>query len=74
MGFLKPKIPAPVVVDQKPAPTMDDDAVRRAGDEAAQRAAARRDSTDTILTGTVKRRAGGLAQASRTTTGGNPNA
>ncbi len=74
MGFLAPK-PKVNIVEQKAAPTMDDDAVRRAADETAQRAAARRDSSDTILTGTATgRRAGGLAQASRKTTGSNSNA
>jgi hypothetical protein len=72
MGFLAPK-PKINVIEPTPAPTIDDDQVRRAADEAAQRAGARRSSADTIEPTSARRR-GGLAQASRKTTGSNPNA
>lgn len=58
----------------KPVATMDDDAVRRAGDDEALRMAARRGSTDTMLTSPTARRTGGLAGIWRSLTGGNPNA
>ncbi|ETW10888.1 hypothetical protein ATO8_19864 [Roseivivax marinus] len=65
--FSKPKIN---VNEQKPAPTMDDDAVRKAGDAEARRQAARRDTADTILTTPLTKRSGGLAAAYRKTIGG----
>jgi len=70
MGFLAPK-PKINVVEQKAPPTVDDDAVREAGETEARLQAARRSSTDTVLTaGTTKRRSGGLAAAYREKIGG----
>lgn len=69
MGFLAPK-PKLNVIDQKPAPTLDDDAVQKAGEYAARRAAARRDTADTILTKPQTAASGGLATAYRQTVGG----
>lgn len=67
MGFLMPK--APAVQKPDPAPTVDDESVRRAAQSAAMRASARRDSLDTNLTGSARRR-GGLSQLLRSTVGG----
>lgn len=70
MGFMKAPEPKVNVVQPKPAPTMDDDAVRQAGDSEARRQMARRDTADTILTNPLGQRAGGLAGAYRQTVGG----
>lgn len=74
MGFLAPKSNVSVV-EQKAAPSVDDAAVQRAGEDAARRAAANMDSTDTIRTGPMaNRRRGGLAQVSRAKVGGSTSA
>ena len=65
-GLFKSPEPKINVVEQKPAPTMDDDAVRAAGDSEARRQMARRSTADTINTNTV----GGLAGQYRRTVGG----
>ncbi|WP_417244345.1 hypothetical protein [Celeribacter sp.] len=70
MGFLKAPEPKIKVVEPTPAPTVDADVVRQAGDNEARRQMARRDTADTILTNPLGQRAGGLAAAYRTTVGG----
>ncbi len=64
-----PKPPAAAKIDPLPAPVSDDRRVGQAAENAARRAANRRDTQDTD-TGTSTRRRGGLAGALRTKIGG----
>ena len=70
MGFLVPKPPRAAKIDPIAAPTNDDQRVKAAAANARDRSLARRDAADTMASGSIRRRTGGLASAIRETVGG----
>ncbi len=70
MGFLAPKPPPAAKIDPIAAPSSDDQRVKAAATRTRDRSLARRDAADTIASGSIRRRPGGLASAIRETVGG----